>query len=121
MLQALHIDVAKVDQDAAHVIMDIHICLKRMFQMFHLFQKNVAIVLSGCCKSRSRCCIYEHTCCKHMFQVFSGVSYVCLQVFHCMLYMFAMVSSVFMCFFKCFRNMFQAFHLSLDVCYKCFV
>ena len=37
MLQALHIDVAKVDQDAAHVVMAIHVCFKCISQMFHLF------------------------------------------------------------------------------------
>jgi hypothetical protein len=26
--------------------------------------------------------LHIHACCKHMFQVFSGVSYVCLRVFH---------------------------------------
>ena len=26
--------------------------------------------------------LHIYACCKHMFQVFSGVSYVCLQVFH---------------------------------------
>ena len=44
MLQVLYIDVAKVDQDAAHVVMAIHVCFKRMFQMFNLFQMNVASV-----------------------------------------------------------------------------
>ena len=37
MLQALHIDVAKVDQDTAHVVMPIHVCFKCISQMFHLF------------------------------------------------------------------------------------
>jgi hypothetical protein len=39
-----HIDVAKVDRDIAYVAMAIHVCCKRLFQMFHLFFSNV------CCK-----------------------------------------------------------------------
>ena len=53
----LYIDVANVDRDVVHVVMAIHICFKCMFQMFHLFQTNVASVLSRCCKSISGCCI----------------------------------------------------------------
>jgi hypothetical protein len=56
-LQVLYIDVAKADQDVAYVVMDIHVCLKCMF---HLFQMNIASVLSGRYKSISRCCIYMH-------------------------------------------------------------
>ena len=37
MLQALYINVAKVDRDVAHVVMAIHVSFKCMFQMFHLF------------------------------------------------------------------------------------
>ena len=37
MLQALHIDVAKVDQDVAHVVIAIHVCFKCISHMFHLF------------------------------------------------------------------------------------
>jgi hypothetical protein len=70
----LYIDVAKVDWDVAHVVMAIHVYFKCMFQMFHLFQTNVASVLSGCCKSRSRCCVYTY-----MLQAYvSSVLHVCL-------------------------------------------
>jgi hypothetical protein len=56
-----HVNVAKVDRDVAYVAMAIHVCYKRLFQMFHLFVANVFIwmlhmfhtyvpsVLSGCC------------------------------------------------------------------------
>jgi hypothetical protein len=73
----LYIDVAKVDQDVAHVIMAIHVCFKCLFQMFHLFQTYVASILSGCCKSTSGCCIYMHVAsiCFKYFQVFD--TYVC--------------------------------------------
>jgi hypothetical protein len=37
MLQALYIDVVKVDRDATHVVMDIHVCFKCISQIFHLF------------------------------------------------------------------------------------
>jgi hypothetical protein len=50
-------DVAKVDLDVAYVAMPIHSCLKRMFQVFHLFQTYIANVSSRCFKSRSGCCM----------------------------------------------------------------
>jgi hypothetical protein len=37
MLQVLHMSVAKVDRDVAHVVIAIHVCCKRLFEMFHLF------------------------------------------------------------------------------------
>ena len=49
MLQVLHMDVAKVDRDVARVAIDIHVCYKRLFEIFHLFQMHVASVLSVCC------------------------------------------------------------------------
>ena len=77
----LYIDVVKVDRDVAHVVMNIHVCFKCIFQMFYRFQIYVASVLSGCCKSRSRYCIGMHVAsiCFKCFQVFH--TYV-LQVFH---------------------------------------
>jgi hypothetical protein len=39
-------DVAKGDQDAAHVVMAIHVCFKCIFQMFHLCWMHVASVLT---------------------------------------------------------------------------
>jgi hypothetical protein len=48
-LQVLHTDVVKVDQDVAHVAIAIHVCCKRLFEMFHPFQTRVARVLSGRC------------------------------------------------------------------------
>jgi hypothetical protein len=49
MLQAFHVDVAKVDKDVAYVAMAMHVCYKRLFKMFQLFQMDVARVLSECC------------------------------------------------------------------------
>jgi hypothetical protein len=37
-------DVTKVDRDVVHVAMAMHICLKCMFQIFHLYQAYVASV-----------------------------------------------------------------------------
>jgi hypothetical protein len=37
MLQVLHTGVAKVDQDVAYVAIAIHVCCKRLFEMFDLF------------------------------------------------------------------------------------
>jgi hypothetical protein len=90
MLQVLYIDVVKVDRDAAHVVMDIHVCFKCMFEMFHLFQTNVVSVLFGCCKNRFECCIYMHVAslCFKCFQVFH--MYVC-KCFIWMLHMFVMI------------------------------
>jgi hypothetical protein len=34
MLQVFHMDVTKVDRDVAYVAMAIHVCCKRLFQMF---------------------------------------------------------------------------------------
>jgi hypothetical protein len=43
-------DVAKVDRDAAHVAIAIHVCCKRLFEMFHqFFQTCVASALTGFC------------------------------------------------------------------------
>ena len=78
--KCLYIDVAKVDRDVAHVVMAIHVCFKCMFQIFHLFQTNVASVLSRCCKSSldvAYTCILQ----AHVSSVFR-VLYVCSRVFH---------------------------------------
>ena len=107
MLQMLHIDVAKVDQNAAHIVMDIHVCFKCIFQIFHLFQTNVASVLSRCWKSRSGCCIYMH------------VASICFQVFFkCFIRMFASVSSRFCICLQCCSSVFASV---LDACFKCFI
>jgi hypothetical protein len=37
MLQVFHVYVAKVDRDVAYVAMVMHVCCKRLFQMFQLF------------------------------------------------------------------------------------
>ena len=69
-----HVDVVKVNQDDAYVAMAIHVCCKRLFQMFYLFQMNVAHVLSGCC-----------ICFTLMLQVFhpdvAYVSHICCKCF----------------------------------------
>jgi hypothetical protein len=49
MLQVLYVDVAKLDRDVAYVAIAIHVCCKRLFQMFQLFETDVARILSGCC------------------------------------------------------------------------
>jgi hypothetical protein len=67
-VEVFYIDVAKVDQDVAHVAMSIYICFKYMFQMFHLF------ISSGCCKVDLDA-IY-------IYASVSGVFIHMLQVFH---------------------------------------
>ena len=54
---------------------------------------------------------YIYACSKHMFQVFSGVSYVCLQVFHLHA---AYVYNGFSMFLGIFASV-------LDICFKCFI
>jgi hypothetical protein len=96
MLQLFHTDVAKVDQDIVYVIMVIHVCCKCSSKMFHL------CFWTYCYK-----CVYldvtyvSHIYCKCFYL---DMAYVCngFQVF-------------FMYFYKCFRSMFQVFHLSSDV------
>jgi hypothetical protein len=95
-----HMDVAKVDSNVAYVAMVVHVCCKLLFSMFHLFffRRTLQVCLSECC-----------ICLTHMLaSVLSGY-YIC----------YAMVSSVFRYFCKCFRYMFQLFHLPLDICCKC--
>jgi hypothetical protein len=71
-------DVAKVDRDVTYVAMAIHVCYKRLFQMFHLFVRHilqvfyldVANVLS------------DVVCVCNGFQVrFASVSDVCWKCF----------------------------------------
>jgi len=54
MLQVFHLNVAKVDLDVAYVVVVIHACFKRIFQVFCLFQTYVASFSSKYFKSRSR-------------------------------------------------------------------
>jgi hypothetical protein len=37
-----HMDIAKIDHDVAHVAMVVHVCCKRLFQIFHLFFQTYA-------------------------------------------------------------------------------
>jgi hypothetical protein len=104
MWHVFHLDVAKVDRDIAHVAIAIHICCKRMFQVFQMFHLDVACVSSGCYKSRSGCC----TCCDiytHMLQVYvPNVS----TVFESMLQVYS----------KCFSYLIWMLHVfHLDVAY----
>jgi hypothetical protein len=90
-LQVFCMSVAKVDRDLANVARVVHVCCKYMFLMFHLFFRCTLQV----CLSRY-CICFTYT----------------LQVFYLDI---AYVYNV----FKCFIRMFQVFHLSSDVCYKC--
>jgi hypothetical protein len=49
MLQAFHIDVAKVDWDVAYVAMLVHVCCNVLFPMLHLFFRRMfQACLFGC-------------------------------------------------------------------------
>jgi hypothetical protein len=118
MLQVFYLDVTKVDLDVAYTCMlqayvssvlgISYVCCKCFIWMLQVFHLDVA-----------------YTC---MLQAYVssvlGISYVCckcfiwmLQVFHldvaCVLQWF---SSVFRCFHKCFRRLFQVFHLLSFIC-----
>jgi hypothetical protein len=90
MLQMFYIDVAKVDQDVAkvdrdvaHVTMAKHVCSK----CFICIRRMLQVFLSGCCKSRSGCCVYMYItsvyfkcsrCFIRLLQVFHlDIAYVC--------------------------------------------
>jgi hypothetical protein len=47
-----------------------------MCQVFQMFQRYVASVLYGCCKSRSGCCICSNGCIRMLQMSISNVSYV---------------------------------------------
>jgi hypothetical protein len=100
ILQVFHMHVVKVDLYVAYVAMTIHVCCKRLFQMFYLFS-------DVCCK-----CVYmDIACISHLYMLqmfYLDVAYV-LQC--------DWLLSVFRCFCKFFNRM---FHLSSDVCFKCF-
>jgi hypothetical protein len=79
-------DIAKVDPDVAYIAIVIHVCCKRLFQMFHLFSNyvasiflDVAYVPHKCVASvLSRCCIYLQWL-SSIFQVFQ----ICYKSFSC--------------------------------------
>jgi hypothetical protein len=110
MLQMFYVDVAKVDRDVAYVTMAIHVCCKCLFQLFQLFQTDVARVLSGC-----------YICFTLMF-FDNNVSHLCCDCFIPMLHMFSHICC------KCFRLdvtyvlqwLHTCFPRVLDVYCKCF-
>jgi hypothetical protein len=115
MLQVFSIDVAKVDHDVAkvdwdvaHVAMAIHVCSK----CFICIRRMLQVFLSGCCKSRSRCCVYMHitSICFKCSRCFIRL----LQVFHldvAYVYNGHWLSSVFL-------GVVQSVS---DICCKCFI
>jgi hypothetical protein len=116
-------------------------CCKSMFHVFQVFHRYLAIVSYGCCKSRSRCCIYGNGCTcmlqRSVFNVSSMFLNVCCKcvLSGCCICFYRYVASVlsrycvcfamvFKCFlgvffFKCFRSTFQVLHLFSYVCCKC--
>jgi hypothetical protein len=71
--------------------------------MFQVYVPNILSVPDECFK----CFVWMlhiHACCKHMFQVFLGVSYVCLQVFYLDV---VYVCNDFQMFFLTFSQVFQ--------------
>ena len=60
-----HLDVEKVE-----LVLHIHACCKRMFQVFQLFHTYVASVLSGCCICFAMATNVCSWCFKRLLQVF---------------------------------------------------
>jgi hypothetical protein len=98
------------------------LCLKCMFQVF---QRYIAMVTYGCCKSRSECC----TCCKFYkcFQMYvASVLKKCFICFRRMLQQvfYLDVANVSRTYCKCFIWMLHMFHTYvasvLSGCYICF-
>jgi hypothetical protein len=58
--------------------------------------------------------LHIHARCKHTFQVFSNVSYICCECFIWILHMFAM-------FFKCFSGIFVSVSYACLNCFICFL
>jgi hypothetical protein len=110
-------------------------CCKRLFQVFQMFLSYITGVSCGCYKRRSRCCIscngclhmlrvfvpnvssiFSEVCCKFVYLDVAYVSYICLQVFYLeVAYFFQWFQVFFWYFCKCFRCIFQVFHMSSDI------
>ena len=83
ILQVFHMDVVKVDRNVAYVIMAIHVCCQRLFQMLHLFFQTYVVSV--------------FICMLHMFH-----TYVANVLFGCRVCFAMVMLSVFMYFYKCF-------------------
>jgi hypothetical protein len=106
--------------------MAIHICYKCMFQMFHLYQTYVAIVLFHLDVAKVNLTLHIHACCKCMFQVvcFRGmlhVFYIDVAKVDCNVVKIARCCT---CCNGC-THMFQVYVPNvlsvLDICSKCFI
>jgi hypothetical protein len=92
-----------------------NVCYKSMFQVFHMFHLNVVIISCGCCKNRSGCCIYCDFYVPNVLVVFPDVCCKCVYLnvacvlSECCIYFAMAFSSIFRCFYKCFRRMLQVF------------
>jgi hypothetical protein len=84
------------------------VCCKCMFEVFQMFQRYVASVSYGCCKSRSECCIY----CKVFHMYVASVYSKCFICFRCILQVFYLdVAYIAVAIHICCKHMFQIFHL----------
>jgi hypothetical protein len=84
--------------------MAIIVCFKCIFQIFHLYLTYVQVFSSGCCKSRSGCCIYVHVV---------SVCFKCFSCFICLLQVFHLDVAYVCNDFKCFPCVLQVFHLGV--------
>jgi hypothetical protein len=119
MLQVFCISVTKYI-GMLHMLQWLYMYVSSVCSKCFIIRRMLQVFSSGCCKSRSRCCIYKHV---------ASVFFKWFEVFHTFV---ASISSgglqwfpsVFRCFCKCFKRMFQVFHLSslhiATVAFGCF-
>jgi hypothetical protein len=87
-----------VDRNVAYVAIVVYVCCKLLFSMLYpFFQIYVASVFIWMLRM-------FHT---YVASVLSGC---------CIFFIMG-----FKCFYKCFRCMFQVFHVHSDICYKCYI
>jgi hypothetical protein len=100
----------------AHVVNVCFECFRGILQMFQMdvakVDQDVAYVT-----------MIVHVYCKGLLPMFHlcflDICYKCVVLYGCCIWL-QWFSSVFRCFFfKCFKNMFQVFHLPSDVCCNC--
>jgi hypothetical protein len=110
-------------------------CCKTMFQVFHMFHLDVAIVSCGCYKNRSGCCIccngctrmlqafvpnisvvFPDVCSKCVYLNVTRVSHICCMCFIWMLYIFC---NGFFKHFQLFLQVFQTYVASVSTVFEC--
>jgi hypothetical protein len=74
MLQVFHVDVVKVNRDVTYAAMVIHVCCKRLFQMFQLFRRKLHMFYLGVA-------YISHLCFKCFIWILHMFSHICCKCF----------------------------------------